>query len=91
MQVRFRLNPTKFLQVPASAMLFKASGPQVAVIDRDQRVQLQEVVIARDNGKVVEIASGLSEGDHVAVNLSNQIAGGQKVTQTEPAQAVAGR
>jgi RND family efflux transporter MFP subunit len=90
-QVRFHLNPTKFLQVPASAMLFKASGPQVAVIDRDQRVQFQDVVIARDNGTSVEIASGLSEGDVVAVNISNQISGGQKVTQSEPAQAVAGR
>jgi RND family efflux transporter MFP subunit len=92
-QVKFQLNPTKFLQVPASAMLFRASGPQVAVIDGEQRVQFRDVTIARDNGKVVEIASGLSAGDLVAVNISNQIAGGQKVTvmQAEPRRAVAGR
>jgi RND family efflux transporter MFP subunit len=90
-QVRFQLKPTKFLQVPASAMLFRASGPQVAVIDRDQRVQFRDVVIARDNGKVVEISSGISEGDLVAVNISNQIAAGQKIAANEPAPAGAGR
>jgi RND family efflux transporter MFP subunit len=78
-QVSFQLKPTKLVQVPASAMLFRVSGPQVAVIDGNQKVKFQDVVIARDNGKMVEIASGLSEGDTVAVNISNQIAGGQTV------------
>ena len=89
-QVRFQLKPTKFLQVPASAMLFRASGPQVALIDHDQRVKFQDVSIARDNGKVVEIASGLSEGDLVAVNISNQIANGQKVTGAQNGQPASG-
>jgi RND family efflux transporter MFP subunit len=79
-QVRFQLKPTKFLQVPASALLFRAGGPQVAVIDGQHRVKFQDVLIARDNGKVVELASGLAEGDLVAVNISNQIAGGQEVS-----------
>ena len=79
-QVRFQLKPTRFLQVPASAVLFRASGPQVAVIDGEHRVKFQDVLIARDNGKIVELASGLAEGDLVAVNISNQIAGGQEVS-----------
>jgi RND family efflux transporter MFP subunit len=86
-QVRFQLKPTKFLQVPASAMVFRASGPQLAVIDGDHRVKFRDVVIARDNGKVVEIASGLSEGDLVAVNISNQIGNGQKVNFAQGDQA----
>jgi RND family efflux transporter MFP subunit len=85
-QTRFQLKPTKLVQVPAGAMLFRASGPQVAVIDGDQKVKFQDVTIARDNGKVVEIASGLSEGDTVAVNISNQIADGQKVLATQNGQ-----
>jgi hypothetical protein len=39
--------------------------------------------IGRDNGNVVEIASGLSEGDRVALNISNQISDGDKVTVRE--------
>ncbi|MBV9755456.1 MAG: efflux RND transporter periplasmic adaptor subunit, partial [Alphaproteobacteria bacterium] len=88
-QVQFQLKPTKFVQVPAAAMLFRASGPQVAVIDADGRVKFQDVAIARDNGRLVELASGLSEGDRVAINISNQIAGGDKVHVVENAQAAA--
>jgi RND family efflux transporter MFP subunit len=79
-QVAFRLNPTSFVQVPASALLFRASGPQVALIGSDGKVKFQNVTIARDNGNFVELASGLSAGDMVALNISSQIADGDKVT-----------
>lgn len=35
--------------------------------------------IARDNGNFVEIATGLTPGERVALNLSNQIDNGDKV------------
>jgi RND family efflux transporter MFP subunit len=82
-QVEFHLEPTSFVQVPASALLFRASGPQVALIDHNNTVQFQDVSIARDNGNFVEIASGLSQGDKVALNISNQIANGDRVTVRE--------
>ncbi len=82
-QVAFHLRPTSFVQVPASALLFRASGPQVALIDADGTVKFQDVVIGRDNGNFVELASGLSEGDRVALNISNQIANGDRVTVKE--------
>jgi RND family efflux transporter MFP subunit len=88
-QVTFRLNPTSFVQVPASAMLFRASGPQVALINPDGTVKFQDVTIGRDNGNFVEIASGLSAGDKVALNISNQIANGDKVTVREDAKTAA--
>ena len=79
-QVAFHLNPTSFVQVPASALLFRTSGPQVALIGSNGTVKFQDVTIARDNGNFVEIASGLSAGDQVALNISNQIANGDRVT-----------
>ena len=79
----FSLKPTAFLQVPASALLFRASGPQVAVITDDDKVKFRDVTIARDNGHLVEIASGLAEGDRVALNINNQIANGERVTIME--------
>jgi membrane fusion protein, multidrug efflux system len=69
--------------VPASAMLFRGSGPQVAVITKDDTVKFQDVSIARDNGKFVEIASGIAPGDRVAVNISNQVVEGEKVSVRE--------
>jgi RND family efflux transporter MFP subunit len=79
-QVMFHLKASSLVQVPASALLFRAAGPQVAVIGNDDTVKFQDVTIARDNGNFVEIASGLSPGDKVALNISNQIAEGERVT-----------
>ena len=79
-QMAFRLNPTSFVQVPASALLFRTGGPQVALIGGNGTVKFQDVTIARDNGNFVEIASGLSAGDRVVLNISNQIADGDRVT-----------
>jgi RND family efflux transporter MFP subunit len=80
LQVAFHLKPTSFVQVPASALIFRAGGPQVAIVDGSETVRFQDVGIARDNGNVVEIASGIAEGDRVVLNISNQIASGDKVT-----------
>jgi len=82
-QVEFHLKPTSFVQVPASALLFRAGGPQVALVDSKDIVKFQDVSIARDDGNFVEIGSGLSEGDRVVLNISNQIADGDKVAVTE--------
>jgi RND family efflux transporter MFP subunit len=79
-QVAFHLKPTSFVQVPASAMIFRTGGPQVALISPDGTVKFRDVTIARDNGNFVEIASGLTAGDRVALNISNQIANGDRVT-----------
>jgi RND family efflux transporter MFP subunit len=82
-QVMFHLQERATVQVPASAMIFNSGGPQVALIARDDVVKFQSVSIARDNGKFVEIASGVAQGDRVAVNISNEIVDGEKVTVRE--------
>ncbi|MCL2430322.1 MAG: efflux RND transporter periplasmic adaptor subunit [Alphaproteobacteria bacterium] len=84
-EVAFHLKPTNFVQVPASALLFRTSGPQVALIKGPETVKFQDVTIARDNGNFVELASGVSAGDKVALNISSQIADGDKVTVRENA------
>ena len=71
------------LQIPASALNFRTNGPTVAVVGKDGTVQFRGVKIARDLGSVVEIESGLKDGDMVALNISNQIANGDKVQPVE--------
>jgi RND family efflux transporter MFP subunit len=88
-QVAFHLKPTSFVQVPASAMIFRTSGPQVALIGDNGKVKFQDVTIARDNGNFVELATGLSAGDRVALNISNQIANGDRVTVRDEAKTAA--
>jgi RND family efflux transporter MFP subunit len=72
------------LQIPASALNFRTNGPTVAVVGTDGRVQFRSVTIAQDLGNVVEIESGLQDGDLVALNISNQVADGDKVQPVEP-------
>jgi multidrug efflux pump subunit AcrA (membrane-fusion protein) len=71
------------LRVPASALMFRAGGPQVAVVTDDGKIDFRDVNIAIDSGDFVEIGSGVSPSEKVALNLSNQIAQGDKVTATE--------
>jgi RND family efflux transporter MFP subunit len=91
-QVTFDVQRNALVEVPASAMLFRSSGPQVAVVNGDGQVKFQDVSIAVDNGDVVDIGSGLSAGDKVALNISSQIADGDHVNVVDtdkPAAATA--
>ncbi|HZV20317.1 MAG TPA: efflux RND transporter periplasmic adaptor subunit [Hyphomicrobiales bacterium] len=83
LQMEFRLKSRNYVKIPASALLFRTAGPQVALIQPDNTVKFQDVRIARDNGNSVEVSSGLTEGDRVALNISNQITDGSKVTVKE--------
>jgi RND family efflux transporter MFP subunit len=72
--------PTRGLpQVPAAALVFRSSGPQVAVVDQNKHVRFHSVTIARDNGNTVEIGSGIKAGDVLALNITSQISEGDKV------------
>jgi RND family efflux transporter MFP subunit len=78
-KVGFRLAPRGLVQVPAAALLFRASGPQVALVDGSGRIHFRDVSIGRDDGKVVELSSGVAPGDRLALNLSSQITDGELV------------
>jgi RND family efflux transporter MFP subunit len=85
--VAFRLPPRGLVEVPAAALIFRASGTQVAQVDSSGKIQFHDVTIARDNGSLVELASGVHPGDKLVLNISSQIASGQKVAVNEPAAA----
>ena len=53
--VSFEIPNIGLLQVPAAALVFRSGGPQIAVIDKDSKVDFRNVSIARDNGNSVEI------------------------------------
>lgn len=72
-----RAEPT--INVPASALIVGQDGLQVATVESDGRVALKPVTVARDLGKVVEIATGLSAQDRVIENPPDGIAAGDTV------------
>lgn len=82
--IAFRLPPRGLVEVPAAALIFRASGTQVAEVDAGGKIKFDNVVIARDNGSLVELASGVQPGDKLVLNISSQITQGQKVAVNEP-------
>jgi multidrug efflux pump subunit AcrA (membrane-fusion protein) len=83
--VAFGLRPRGVVEVPAAALIFRASGTQVALVDANDKIRFSDVVIARDNGSQVELSSGVQPGDRLALNISSQIESGQKVAVNEAA------
>jgi RND family efflux transporter MFP subunit len=75
----FDLPPRGLVQVPAAALLFHASGAQVATVNGQGRIVMRDVAIARDDGNMVELSSGVKPGDKLVLNLSSQIDAGDPV------------
>jgi RND family efflux transporter MFP subunit len=68
------------VSVPATALLFRASGPVVLVLaDRKERVAVRPVSIQRDLGASVVIGSGLSVGEPVIDNPPEELQTGDLV------------
>ncbi len=72
------------LTVPGNALLFRAEGPRLAVVDGKGNVALRKIVIARDLGQSLEIESGIEANDKVIINPSDSIADGDHVQITQP-------
>jgi membrane fusion protein (multidrug efflux system) len=81
-EVSFTLKSPIGVQVPAAALSFRPK-PQVAIIDDKNVVEFRDVKIGVDDGDVVQIESGVKEGDKVVLNVSSQIASGMKVDAHE--------
>lgn len=69
---------TPSLSVPADAIIFNASGLQVAVVENGV-VRLHKIQVARDLGTTVEVRDGVKQGDQVVLNPPIDLAEGSKV------------
>ncbi|RSV44374.1 efflux RND transporter periplasmic adaptor subunit [Sphingomonas sp. ABOLE] len=67
------------VQVPASALVFRAEGARVALVGADGHVHLQAITIGRDLGPTVEVLGGLKPGDRVVDNPPDSVSEGELV------------
>ena len=72
------------ITIPVNAMLFRAEGARVAVVDKDGKVTLRPITIGRDFGATLEILGGLDANDQVIINPSDSLEEGQKVHVAQP-------
>ncbi|HEV8017267.1 MAG TPA: efflux RND transporter periplasmic adaptor subunit [Steroidobacteraceae bacterium] len=79
-EVHFKLpGNARSLRLPATTVLFRAPGPQVATVDSHNRIQLKSIVQGRDFGSSIEVMEGLVAGDQVVVNPPDSIINGVSV------------
>lgn len=67
------------VSVPASALIFRAHGAQVAVLGPDGLAHLHDVHIGMDLGQTLQIDQGLTAEDRVIENPPDSLRNGDKV------------
>jgi RND family efflux transporter MFP subunit len=67
------------VRVPATALIFRDAGMQVATVDPTGHVKLKTVKIARDLGAAVDISDGISQADRIIDNPADALQDGDEV------------
>jgi RND family efflux transporter MFP subunit len=72
------------LHIPASALIFNKDGTRVATVTPDDRILFKTVVIARDLGREIELASGISADDRIVTTPPDGLRDGDQVRASNP-------
>lgn len=72
-------SPHRVYEIPATAVMNDAKGMRVAVVTPENKVHLIPVVVERDTGATMEIATGIGESDRVVKLGSAELAEGRVV------------
>lgn len=67
------------IRVPATALMFRDEGMQVATVDATNHVKLKTVNIARDMGANVDVGGGISPKDRIIDNPADALRDGDEV------------
>ncbi len=67
------------LLVPSDALIVRADGTQVALVNPDHTVHLQKIEVGRDYGDRLEVLDGLREGDTIIPNPGDVAREGVKI------------
>jgi RND family efflux transporter MFP subunit len=74
------------LRVPASALIFRNKGAQLACVDKDSRIVMKDVTIGKNLGTEIEIESGISPDDRIVVSPLDTLENGEQVAIAAPGQ-----
>ena len=87
-EARFRLKPAEpALVLPSNAIITRAEGSLVAVVDSAQTIRFQKVKTGRDFGTQIEILAGLADGVRVVANPNDTLTEGLAVEALLPTPA----
>jgi membrane fusion protein (multidrug efflux system) len=72
------------LTMPEEALIFRAAGTQVAIVDSQNRVHLHNVTLGQNLGEIVQVTSGLIAGDRLVNSPPAGLLEGQTVQPVTP-------
>jgi multidrug efflux system membrane fusion protein len=88
-EVQFNLAENTTVQrVPASALILRKGGIQLAVVQTDNHVKLRTVTVGHDFGTEMEILSGIEPTDRLVDNPPDSLEDGDMVRVSAPVAAV---
>ena len=70
---------SKLIRLPVNTLIFRAQGLQVAVVNKNNKVDLRPITVSRDFGTEVEVNTGLQVGELVILNPPDALIAGQEV------------
>ena len=79
-QVDMPLQSKGTLTIPNNALIIRAGGVKVAMVDADKKVKMQVVTLGRNLGEQVEVTSGLQSGTRLVLNPPDALTDGDVVT-----------
>ena len=85
-QVHFKAPSVQTFVVPVSAIIFRREGTQVGTLGADNTAHVVPVTIGEDDGRTVQIVSGLKPGDLVIQDPPDSLIEGEKVNPQKPNQ-----
>jgi membrane fusion protein (multidrug efflux system) len=72
------------LTMPEEALIFRAAGTQVAVVDAHNRVHLRDITLGQNLGTTVQVTSGLVPGNRLVNNPPAGLLDGETVQPVTP-------
>jgi membrane fusion protein (multidrug efflux system) len=72
----------RVFEIPATALLNDARGQRVALVGADSKIHLVPVIVERDTGPTVEIASGLTGSERIVKLAGADLVEGRSVEVT---------
>ena len=83
-QVAINIELPKSLQVPSEGVVMQNGKTNVAFVTAQNTLDFHEVEVTSNDGKFIQLRSGVEEGQLVALNVGNSIAQGSAVRPVLP-------
>ena len=78
-QVQLPLDLSQAMTIPSNALIVRAEGLQVAVVDPNGLVALRNIKIGRNFGQSMEVLAGVELTDKLVLNPPDSLVDGDKV------------